>query len=891
MRVDDGGGEQGCGAGARADHAGRRGPLLRGCDRPRRVLVVAAVLAVLAAVRGRAQDPATPFEPRPDAAETVFVSGVPDTFDDVRTTIANVKRDSGRDYRVIVVGKGPDGEDGVRDALDRVLERWSREVPPGSSKTAFDPSQDSLIYVDVSGRRVAMRAAWSLETVHGLDQDTVQRELIEKVFLPRARGGRLDEAVVDLVEGTERFVKERTAREVARRDAEHRFRTRTLPAGVALVAGLAGLGFVLSRWSLHGKRLREARGKLAAFKREVVALSDLLDAQQERHRMLPHSDPDFLTPMEGRTRAAYDGVQEAIHRYRERWLGLMDVWERADAAIQSEQGLGTARAEEAIRLLDSAESRPPLEEVARECTAPLDDLEQAHEKARALSADLGERLAAVKQRTEGLAGRGRSGASFQAPLVEVDRGLSVARSEVEPDPVAARARLEQAVSSLETTVARLDAFEALDDRRRRAVGQTDALDAAIRARRAEGWLLREPGADPAAHVAEARRRLGLAEQVLDAGEIEAAQKHLEETERVAGEGAALLENVVAAKARVEELLPGCIARLDALAGRRGATEDALRHLDASYAPASWSDVADNAAKADEGLSRARAMIAEGQAAARPDRQEFFRAVALVEEAARQLEWVDRCHASVADRRADLDGLRTSLPEKASRVGERVGALGRRLQAQATDRVRANEQWREADRLVRVAGQSLSIERPDLPRSAQVIDAADAAAAGAERLADDDERLARQAFGGIEAADHDLRRAAGWYAEGVKPDVRAAGAAIEDAKALLSRQRYEEAIRVAADAQRLAHAALAEAQEEATRRRMARELEAQRRQMEDSFVRMSRGAGPWVIKLPGGTFSGPDPWRTLSGGGPDGPSGAGSRTASGGWGSRTAEGSW
>jgi hypothetical protein len=37
-------------------------------------------------------------------------------------------------------------------------------------------------------------------------------------------------------------------------------------------------------------------------------------------------------------------------------------------------------------------------------------------------------------------------------------------------------------------------------------------------------------------------------------------------------------------------------------------------------------------------------------------------------------------------------------------------------------------------------------------------------------------------------------------------------------------------------------------------------------MEESFSRMSRGAGPWVIQLPGGVFTGPDPWRTLGGGG-------------------------
>ena len=67
------------------------------------------------------------------------------------------------------------------------------------------------------------------------------------------------------------------------------------------------------------------------------------------------------------------------------------------------------------------------------------------------------------------------------------------------------------------------------------------------------------------------------------------------------------------------------------------------------------------------------------------------------------------------------------------------------------------------------------------------------------------------------------------------------------------------------------------------------MELQRRQMEDSYVRMSRGAGPWVIQLPGGTFSGPDPWRTVQAS-PAAPQRGGS-TSSGDWGSRTAEGGW
>jgi hypothetical protein len=142
------------------------------------------------------------------------------------------------------------------------------------------------------------------------------------------------------------------------------------------------------QWSRHGRRVRVAREKLAAFKSEVVSLSDLLDGQQERHRMLPHSDPDFMTPMQGMTRSTYDNVQGSIGRYRERWLGLMDVWERAQEKIESEWFLGTSAADDAVKLLDSAEARPPLADVAAECRAPLDALEQAHERAREAAATL-----------------------------------------------------------------------------------------------------------------------------------------------------------------------------------------------------------------------------------------------------------------------------------------------------------------------------------------------------------------------------------------------------------------------------------------------------------------------------------------------------------------------
>ena len=135
--------------------------------------------------------------------------------------------------------------------------------------------------------------------------------------------------------------------------------------------------------------------------------------------------------------------------------------------------------------------------------------------------------------------------------------------------------------------------------------------------------------------------------------------------------------------------------------------------------------------------------------------------------------------------------------------------------------------------------------------------------------------------------------AAWYAEGVSANVQPATAALEQGKALLTHQRYEDSIKTLAEATRMAKEAYAVATAEADRRRQRRQLEIQRRQMEETFTRMSRGFGPWVIQLPGGTFTGPDPWRSMQSGrgAPRMPSFPTSRSTGGGWSSNTTQVGW
>jgi hypothetical protein len=857
-------------------------------SRARCALVLgAAVFALLPCLVAHAEIP--PSEASPAATERVFVSGVQDSFEKVRAAIETAKLQSGRDYRVIVVGDAGGERDASSRLLESLIERWRQEsAERGGRSPAFDPAGDVTIVLDIKDRQIAMRAPWALEVSSGLDPRTIKEELIDKVFVPRAKDGQYDEGLADLVGATERWVKDKADRKRAKAEAARVFRTRTLPLGLTALAGLGAVTTFFVQRSRHERRLAEARQKLAAFKSEVVALSDLLDSQQERHRMLPHSDPDFKTPMEGLTRSAYDNVQSALRRYRERWLGLMDVWERAEERIGKETFLGTAEAEEAIKLLDSAEARPPLNDVAGECSAPLDALEQAHEKARELSATLDATVASTAQRLDSLAKRGRSNAAFQGPMAEVARAAEIAKQGLEADPVAARGRLEELAARLDRSVTRIEELETVDDRRSKALTQADEIAQKVRAKRADGWLLADPGANPDELLAASQHDATVAAQLLDADETAGARSHVERAEKANAEAMALLESIVAAKTKVDDLLPACVARLEALVGRRSQAVRAIEQVSGMYADSSWADVGDNVGKADEGLARVRSLLAETQVAADHSRQHYFRAVALVEEAVRQEDWIEGLYAAISDRRAELDELRASLPQRHDTVRARVGNLLQGLERQRTDRVRANERAREAGRLLEAAEQGFQIQRPDLRKVGQVLEAADTAAARGEELAAEDDRLARQAFDDLEETDGLVRRVAAWYGEGVSPDVRPAATALETAKSLLSRQRYEDSLKASAEANRLARESYAEATAEAERRRRRRLAQVQQRQLEDSFARMSRGFGPWVIQLPGGTFSGPDPWRSMHG-----PtiSHAPSRSADSGWSSNTAQSGW
>ena len=241
-----------------------------------RLTVILFGLAVPAP--GHGESPAElPPAPAADDLPRVFVeAGVRDEFDAVRGAIAAAKTESDRDYRVVIV-KNADDSAGAAALLQKLVARWREE---GGEAGGFNPAADVTIVLDVGDRTLAMDVPWSVEATAGLDPATLEQELISKVFIPRAKDGLYDEGLAELVRGTERWITDRRTASVHRAEAARIFRTRTLPISAAAVAGVGLLGWLLVRWVRHGNRLREARARLATFKADVVALSDLLDAQQ-----------------------------------------------------------------------------------------------------------------------------------------------------------------------------------------------------------------------------------------------------------------------------------------------------------------------------------------------------------------------------------------------------------------------------------------------------------------------------------------------------------------------------------------------------------------------------------------------------------------------------------
>ena len=171
--------------------------------------------------------------------------------------------------------------------------------------------------------------------------------------------------------------------------------TYTMPLILMVVLVLLGVAALVVLYR-RKRQLQEAvEAQFQGFREQAVALMDRLDALRLRHKTLPATDPDFTAPMSGATLALYNAVEADLNALWERWLEVMELWNRAQKLVRSGSGLAVRQAEEARKLLDQAHVDELLRQSAA-CKDRLDRLNRAHEDAReSLEAGRGE-LAALR---------------------------------------------------------------------------------------------------------------------------------------------------------------------------------------------------------------------------------------------------------------------------------------------------------------------------------------------------------------------------------------------------------------------------------------------------------------------------------------------------------------
>ena len=432
-------------------------------------------------------------------------------------------------------------------------------------------------------------------------------------------------------------------------------------------------------------------------------------------------------------------------------------------------------------------------------------------------------------------------------------GLLLSEEEGDPDPVWDQGDAEQreAMTALEGgddghAAARVASgqvcVEDALDRVRRQIAARDFCRAELPARRRELERLRaladtaaghrqrldeafhpESFADVAGHIDAARALLAQIPPILD----EADRSDDPGTQRYF-HAADLLEQTTARQERVAELLGQVTARLEELRALRTDCRTERRRLQAAL-----DQLAESAAGQSRILSREtiddlgdiERLTADADLAARGDPPHWPRVRHLLRELESEAA---RVQAAVHSEMLHHRELQADLETAAARDR----AVEERLAARNEDRLPANHIHAQArEDLTKLREEARSDQAPWerlRARCADIQERFDRA----EALAARDLQLADQARASIREADHRIAQAQHFYSHGISAMTGGAQTARGSAASEFRARNYENAIRVADDAARLARQALATASAEADRirRRKAAERRARQRAM-------------------------------------------------------------
>ncbi|GIW89432.1 MAG: hypothetical protein KatS3mg108_3756 [Isosphaeraceae bacterium] len=627
------------------------------------------------------------------------------------------------------------------------------------------------------------------------------------------------------------------------------------------------IGRLWSRWLEAMDRLEQAQRILR--KAPMFGVQTVREAERVVEDLKPLDEIERDVPV---VSAELDLLGEAHEQARARKERIDDVLKQLDQKIDGLGGLGVkpgaydAEAEAVARAMEEVKGRlasDPLTaaerwaEVAGRAERLLERVEKVRglaERARRLEAD-GETLkeAVAKARGEGLR-LDESGGNPDSAIEQAERARREAQAALDAgDPEMAGARLDESAKSLAEGAAILERvrqarrFVAAELKARRE--EQEALRAALESARGEAEALAR------GHALRAWREVADVVSWAE-GVLERLPGRIAEAEAWGSEPA---QRYLAARARLEDVgreQREVRTRLEAL-GRRRAELEAVR----ADVEAGLRDFQERLGELLKRVDERAAEVGQEARAGLRELVEASRRLARDAQAGRpdwpalqgQLAQAREELAIVGERvEGDIEA-HGQLGREVARLRPRLEELGERLRREDKDRPPSNLRYRAAVEALARAEQEAARGSTDWPRLLGWVREAAEELDQAEALVQEDLRLARQAESELDSAERALRTARGFAVLGVTADTRAAAAQLEQARAALEGQDYEQAVQLATAAEQAARRALHAAEREAADRKYQIERQRRRRAAESAARRSGRLPEPgrlpmdaWVI---------------------------------------------
>ncbi|MBC7964983.1 MAG: TPM domain-containing protein, partial [Fuerstia sp.] len=775
--------------------------------------------------------------------ERLTFSGVDSAaWQSLPAVIADLEKTGTQTYYVVVVQSSGDGPTATRDYTDRLYEHWVQQA--ARNGLPLDTQRSVLVVLATQNRQLSVHAGQSLLQSYGMNAQTIDQQLVQPHFIPYAKAGNYPEGVrILLTQINDRIlahdasvaqqvtvsqqpaaitpasqVPESTAAEPAA-DQKPLVKTPTtvVPteahamqeappsrplsvlsspttiAGTAMIIGM--LTLLILRW-LHLRVRRPLQAQMQAYRQHVVQLSDDIDALCERHRMLPFTDKDYKEPMLGETLSMYDGIQKSLEQLRQRWLELMDVWDKVDTLSKHEHYFGRSRLREAAAMLQQVPVNEVESTLNNQCVKALDRLEDAHEQVVRLDTSLTESLQRVQQQLAQLQTLQLSVEPYQASLEKVaELRVSAARIVV-PDPIGSQS-IQTAAGELLRSVGQLT--ERILQHRRGMDELSDKLaetSAWLKSLRNGGMKFCEDDSDPSPLFPTIQHHCDECLKLLNLGEAETAAEHLKQGFALAAKAQSAIQLQVDSKEFCHREIPIRTTEQRQLDAQSKSLEPVLRALETEFAAASWSNVANLRSSVSDAVLHGNTVLSDATLAGSDTVQHFQKAA----EALRQLKQLqDETTVLIASGEQRLQQLRQLRSETTAELNQlqqersRVASL---LQSSGADRAAANRRFQDTESALQAQIQAAARSRADWPQIAESLTSVRREFSTAEQMAREDIRLAEQAAQEILNAQRELRQAESFYRAGFKADVSAVSRQLQEAQQALNSQKYERAIELA-----------------------------------------------------------------------------------------------